>query len=124
MSRFNINFDNSFQKLPAFLHEHVAPNPLNQPVLIHVTDLKKELGLESLSDSVVQKWLNGEIKLSNERRIATRYAGHQFGVFAGQLGDGRAISLGEILTSDGKLWEIQTKGSGKTPFSRRDMARP
>ena len=118
MSRLNINFDNSFQKLPAFLYEHVAPTPITEPTLIHVTELKKELGLESLDDSVLQKWLNGEIKFSNEQRIATRYAGHQFGVFAGQLGDGRAISLGEILTSEGKRLEIQTKGSGKTPFSR------
>ena len=118
MSRFNINFDNSFQKLPAFLYEHVAPTLLKQPLLIHVTELKKELGLESLSDSDLQKWLNGEIRISNEQRIATRYAGHQFGSFAGQLGDGRAISLGEILSSDGKRWEIQTKGSGMTPFSR------
>lgn len=118
MSSVAINFDNSFQKLPVFLHENVAPTPLKEPALIHVTELKKELGLESLSDSVLQKWLNGEIKISNEQRIATRYAGHQFGSFAGQLGDGRAISLGEILTSDGKRLEIQTKGSGKTPFSR------
>jgi uncharacterized protein YdiU (UPF0061 family) len=118
MSRFNIDFDNSFQKLPAFLHEQVEPTPLKEPVLIHLTELKKELGLESLSDSILQKWLNGEIKISNEQRIATRYAGYQFGSFAGQLGDGRAISLGEILTSDGKRLEIQTKGSGKTPFSR------
>ena len=118
MSSFNINFDNSFQKLPAFLYEHVAPTPLKQPLLIHVTALKKELGLELLSDSDLQKWLNGEIRISNEQRIATRYAGHQFGSFAGQLGDGRAISLGEILSSDGKRWEIQTKGSGMTPFSR------
>ena len=118
MSRFDINFDNSFQKLPVFLHENVAPTPLKEPVLIHVTELKKELGLESLSNPLLQKWLNGETRLSNDQTIATRYAGHQFGVFAGQLGDGRAISLGEILTSDGKRLEIQTKGSGKTPFSR------
>ena len=102
MPRCSINFDNSFQKLPVFLYEHVAPTPLKQPLLIHVTALKKELGLESLSDSDLQKWLNGEIKISNEQRIATRYAGHQFGSFAGQLADGRDISLGEILTSVGK----------------------
>ena len=118
MSGVDINFDNSFQKLPAFLHEQVAPTPLTDPTLTHVTELKKELGLESFCDSAWQKYLSGEIRLSNDQTIATRYAGHQFGVFAGQLGDGRAISLGEILTSDGNLWEIQTKGSGKTPFSR------
>ena len=110
MTSVAINFDNSFQKLPVFLHENVEPTPLKNPELIHVTELKNELGLESLSDVVLQKWLNGEIKISNEQRIATRYAGHQFGSFAGQLGDGRAISLGEILTSDGKRLEIQTKG--------------
>jgi len=118
MSGVDINFDNSFQKLPVFLHENVATTPLKVPTLIHVTELKKELGLESLSDLALQKWLNGETRLSNDQTIATRYAGHQFGVFAGELGDGRAISLGEIVTSDGKRLEIQTKGSGKTPFSR------
>ena len=118
MSRFDINFDNSFQKLPVFLHEDIAPTPLKEPILIHVTELEKELGLESLGHPVLKKWLNGEIRLSNDQTIATRYAGHQFGVFAGQLGDGRAISLGEILTSDKRRLEIQTKGSGKTPFSR------
>ena len=118
MSNVDIKFDNSFQKLPVFLHENVVPTPLKKSILIHVTRLKKELGLESLSDPVLQKWLNGETRLSNDQTIATRYAGHQFGVFAGQLGDGRAISLGEILTSDGKRLEIQTKGSGMTPFSR------
>jgi uncharacterized protein YdiU (UPF0061 family) len=118
MSSLNINFDNSFQKLPVFLHENVEPTPLKAPALIHVTALKKDLGIESLSNPVLQKWLNGERRLRNDQTIATRYAGHQFGFFAGQLGDGRAISLGEVLTSDGKRLEIQTKGSGKTPFSR------
>ena len=118
MPGVTINFDNSFQTLPVFLHENVEPTPLKDPLLVHVTALKKELGLESLSDFDLQKWLNGEIRLGNDQAIATRYAGHQFGVFAGQLGDGRAISLGEVLTADGKRLEIQTKGSGKTPFSR------
>lgn len=46
------------------------------------------------------------------------YGGHQFGVWAGQLGDGRAITLGEILNSRGERWELQLKGAGKTPYSR------
>ena len=58
MSGCTINFENSFQKLPAFLYEHVALTPLKDPTLIHVTVLKKELGLDSLSDSILQKWLN------------------------------------------------------------------
>jgi uncharacterized protein YdiU (UPF0061 family) len=46
------------------------------------------------------------------------YGGHQFGVWAGQLGDGRAITLGEVLNSKGERWELQLKGAGKTPYSR------
>jgi serine/tyrosine/threonine adenylyltransferase len=109
-------FDNSFKTLPKFLYEEVKPTPLRNPRPVHVHPLKNELGL-NLSDEEISQWLNGEKKLSGEQRIATRYAGHQFGVWAGQLGDGRAISLGEILTPKGRM-EIQTKGSGLTPFSR------
>jgi uncharacterized protein YdiU (UPF0061 family) len=46
------------------------------------------------------------------------YGGHQFGVWAGQLGDGRAITLGEVLNNQGERWELQLKGAGKTPYSR------
>jgi uncharacterized protein YdiU (UPF0061 family) len=51
--------------------------------------------------------------------FAARYGGHQFGSWAGQLGDGRAISLGEVEATDGSSWEIQLKGAGPTPYSRR-----
>ncbi|MFP5386924.1 MAG: protein adenylyltransferase SelO [Bacteriovoracia bacterium] len=111
-----MKFDNTFKNLPAFFYEEVVPTPLSNPKLIHLSDMKKKLGI-SLSDEEVASWLNGTKTLPGEQRIATRYAGHQFGVWAGQLGDGRAISLGEILTDEGRL-EVQTKGSGLTPFSR------
>lgn len=115
--RYNpMKFDNTFGQLPHHLFEEVHPTPLSSPRLIHVTKLKEELGLE-LEDQDLLLWLNGEKFLPGEQRISTRYAGHQFGVWAGQLGDGRAISLGEILNSKGRF-EIQTKGSGLTPFSR------
>lgn len=111
-------FDNSFSTLPPFLFERVEPTPIKNPKLIHIIpEMKEKLGL-GLSDEEIMRWLNGELRLPGEQRIATRYAGHQFGVWAGQLGDGRAISLGEIVTpADGRL-EVQTKGSGLTPFSR------
>lgn len=111
------HFDNSFQKLPSFLYEKVQPTPIKNARLIHVTQMKEELGLK-LSDEELLQWLNGELNLPGEQRIATRYAGHQFGHWAGQLGDGRAISLGEILNAKGDRLEVQTKGSGETPFSR------
>lgn len=113
----NVNFDNTFRTLPKFLYEEVRPTPLIKPHLIHVSDLKEEMGL-TLDDQALSSWLNGESHLPGEQRIATRYAGHQFGVWAGQLGDGRAISLGEIISGPGERFEVQTKGSGLTPFSR------
>lgn len=111
-------FDNSFTTLPDYLYERVTPTPIKNPHLIHATELRALLGLDALRDEELVKWLNGEKSLEGEQRIATRYAGHQFGVWAGQLGDGRAISLGEIITDRGERLEVQTKGSGRTPFSR------
>lgn len=113
-----MKFDNSFQKLPNFFYENVKPTPLLSPQLIHVTTLKAKLGLKALSDQELLQWLNSEKRIEGDQRISTRYAGHQFGVWAGQLGDGRAISLGELITEDKSRLEIQTKGSGLTPFSR------
>jgi uncharacterized protein YdiU (UPF0061 family) len=111
-------FNQSFQTLPKLLFEEVRPTPLKNAKLVHYTQLKNNLGLRHLSELDLLAWLNGELELEGAQRIATRYAGHQFGVWAGQLGDGRAISLGEILTPHKKRFEIQTKGSGLTPFSR------
>jgi serine/tyrosine/threonine adenylyltransferase len=109
-------FKNTFRALPAFLFENVKPTPIVNPKLVHVTELAKDLNL-GLTPNELMAWLNGEKHLEGEERIASRYAGHQFGVWAGQLGDGRAISIGEIKTNKGHF-EIQTKGSGMTPFSR------
>ena len=112
-----VKFHNTFRKLPRFLFENVTPTPIKNPKLMHVTKLKTDLGLD-LTDHELLNWLNGEKTLPGEERISTRYAGHQFGVWAGQLGDGRAISVGEIETQSIGHQEIQTKGSGLTPFSR------
>lgn len=111
-----VKFNNTFKNLPPFLYENVKPTPISAPKLVHVSKLRDELGLE-LSDDELVSWLNGEKALPGEQRISSRYAGHQFGVWAGQLGDGRAISLGEFDVND-EHHEIQTKGSGLTPFSR------
>jgi serine/tyrosine/threonine adenylyltransferase len=115
-SNATMNFNNTFTTLPPFFFERVNPTPIKNPRFIHATGFKNKLGI-NLMDEELMKWLNGENSVPGEQRISTRYAGHQFGVWAGQLGDGRAISLGEILTPEGRF-EIQTKGSGLTPFSR------
>lgn len=112
-----MKFQNSFQTLPPFLWEDVIPTPIRNPKLIHVSNLKHELGI-TVSDQELLAWLNGTSPIQGSQHISTRYAGHQFGIWAGQLGDGRAISLGEILTPQNQRFEIQMKGSGLTPFSR------
>jgi len=107
-----MNLNQPYTALPPFCFERTLPTPLQEPKLIHKTYLTKSLGID-LSDAELCQWLNGELNLQGEDRISTRYGGHQFGVWAGQLGDGRALSLG-VLNG----FEIQTKGSGLTPFSR------
>ena len=112
------NFQNSFKTISTELFEEVDQTPIEAAKLIHTTDLKTKLGLDELSHDDLRNWLNGEERIEGDQRIATRYAGHQFGVWAGQLGDGRAMSLGEIVTPHNKRFEVQMKGAGLTPFSR------
>ncbi len=116
----NLNFENSFQTLPNILYEKVDPTPIKNPKLMALSSsCLALLGLpKDINKDELVAWLNGTIQLKGEQRISTRYAGHQFGQWAGQLGDGRAISLGEVINSKGERWEVQTKGSGLTPFSR------
>ncbi|MBX3034607.1 MAG: YdiU family protein [Bdellovibrionaceae bacterium] len=115
-----ISFDNSFQRLPPLLFERVEPTPLKNPKLMALSPAcLRDMGWseDGIDANELVEWLNGTRHWPGEQRISTRYAGHQFGVWAGQLGDGRAISLGEFL-HQGRRFEIQTKGSGLTPFSR------
>lgn len=116
----NWKIESRFSKLPKILWEEVDPTPILEPQMAAVSDLcLQEIGLgkEYSNDPAFVQWLNGEIRVAGDQRISTRYAGHQFGHWAGQLGDGRAITLLEFQESQ-RPWEIQTKGSGLTPFSR------
>lgn len=116
-----MKFQNSFSSLPKIFFEEVQPSPLLQAKLAAVSKYclrDMSIGLEDLAEEQLLAWLNGKTRLPGDQRISTRYAGHQFGHWAGQLGDGRAISLGEVINSKNQRWEIQTKGSGQTPFSR------
>jgi len=100
----------------------VLPTKVAAPrVLLHSREVADELGL---SESVMRspemaEVLSGNRMLRGMRPYAACYGGHQFGSWAGQLGDGRAITLGEIATPSGKIQEIQLKGAGPTPYSRR-----
>lgn len=105
---------------PSF-YEKVKTTPLQNPFLvIYSTSLANQLGIASKtmkSDSFL-KLLNGEITLGGVDSIASVYAGHQFGGWVPQLGDGRAHLIGDLMCEDGVGWEFQLKGLGKTPFSR------
>lgn len=112
-------FDNSWQRaLPGSFVE-LPPDPAPDPELVVLNrDLAAELGLDADALAANPAWFAGGDLPEGAAPIALAYAGHQFGGFSAQLGDGRAHLLGEHIGPDGQRWDIQLKGSGKTPFSR------
>ena len=121
-----IPFDNTYARLPERFFAKIAPTPVAAPRLIQVNDsLARELGIDPkwlASAEGVETLAGNRIPVGAEP-IATAYAGHQFGGFVPQLGDGRAILLGEVVGRDGQRRDLQLKGSGPTPFSRRGDGR-
>lgn len=104
------------------LHSSVAPLPVSAPRLIaHSSEMAETLGFaeDQLNSKEFADVFAGNTLLDGMRPYATNYGGHQFGNWAGQLGDGRAISLGEVINKQGQRWELQLKGAGPTPYSRR-----
>ncbi|MBJ3763472.1 YdiU family protein [Maribius pontilimi] len=113
-------FDNSYARLPARLFAEQAPTPVAAPRLLALnTELAHELGLDvdqlRSADGIAA--LAGNAVPDGARPIAQAYAGHQFGNWVPQLGDGRAVLLGELDTPLGRV-DLQLKGAGRTPFSR------
>jgi len=112
-----IAFDNSYARLPGSMHVGVDPTPVSAPRLIRVNDaLARELGIDPAL--LTAEMAVGNAIPAGASPLAQAYAGHQFGNFVPQLGDGRAILLGEVVDVNGKRRDIQLKGSGRTPFSR------
>ncbi|MGY4288414.1 uncharacterized protein YdiU (UPF0061 family) [Bradyrhizobium sp. LM2.7] len=119
-------FQNSYSALPDSFFARVAPTPVAAPRLIKLNrPLAVQLGLEPdlLETPEGAEILAGKRVPAGADPIAMAYAGHQFGQFVPQLGDGRAILLGEVIDKDGVRRDIQLKGSGPTPFSRRGDGR-
>jgi uncharacterized protein YdiU (UPF0061 family) len=121
-----VAFDNSYARLPERFYARLDPSPVANPRLIKINEaLAADLGL----DADLLAAPNGVAILAGNRiahgslPIALAYAGHQFGNFVPQLGDGRAILLGEVVDRHGVRRDIQLKGSGPTPFSRRGDGR-
>ncbi len=115
-----LQFDNTYHRqLPGFYTE-LMPTPLNGArLLYHSEPLAQMLGLDStwFEGDKSRVW-NGETILPGMAPLAQVYSGHQFGIWAGQLGDGRGILLGEQTLSDGRKYDWHLKGAGKTPYSR------
>ncbi|WP_337184796.1 YdiU family protein [Shinella sp.] len=120
-----IPFDNSYARLPDAFFAPVDPTPVAAPRLIRFNRaLAEELGLDA--DALERHgaaYFSGNVPLPGSLPLAMAYAGHQFGQFVPQLGDGRAILLGEVIDRAGRRRDIQLKGAGQTPYSRRGDGR-
>jgi uncharacterized protein YdiU (UPF0061 family) len=132
---FSLRFDNRFVRdLPADPQSHsarrqvagawysrVQPTPVAAPrLLAFAPEVAELIGLDprAAGDSAFAEVFGGNRLLAGMDPYATCYGGHQFGNWAGQLGDGRAISLGEVVNASGEHWTLQLKGAGPTPYSR------
>lgn len=117
-----VTFDNSYARLPDRFYARQAPTPVAAPsTLIVNKSLARELGFDP--EDLTAEALTGNMLLPGTDPIAQVYAGHQFGGWVPRLGDGRACLLGEVIDPDGARHDIQLKGSGVTPFSRRGDGR-
>jgi protein adenylyltransferase len=119
-------FDNSYARLPERFFARLPPTPVAAPSLVRLNwQLARTLGLDAsrLSSPEGVAILAGNALPKLGEPLAMAYAGHQFGTFVPQLGDGRALLLGEVVDLDGVRRDIQLKGSGPTPFSRNGDGR-
>jgi len=119
------HFDNTYSKLPNIFLSKTSPTPVKSPNLVILNDnLSKDLELDfsKINKENLSQLFSGNLLPENSKAIAQAYAGHQFGHFT-MLGDGRATLIGEHITKDNQRFDIQFKGSGKTPFSRNGDGR-
>ncbi|MBC8034293.1 MAG: YdiU family protein [Chitinophagaceae bacterium] len=108
------------RQTPGALYSKAVPTPVSDPALLAWSDeLAAELGMGKPASEDAIDILAGNFITSTMYPYAACYAGHQFGHWAGQLGDGRAITLGEWIDAKGESWELQLKGAGPTAYSRR-----
>jgi len=124
--QIHFGFDNTYARLPERFFARVNPAPVAAPRLVKVNvEVARNLGLDpdALASEQGVEILAGNRVAEGSEPLAEAYAGHQFGHFVPQLGDGRANLLGEVIARDGARYDIQLKGSGPTPFSRRGDGR-
>src|SRR4051812_13607240 len=113
--------DNRVRQVHGACYSRVAPTPVADPRLVACArEVAQLIGLgeDDCHSNEFAAVFAGNQLLPGMDPYAACYGGHQFGSWAGQLGDGRAISLGEVKTPAGQRWELQLKGAGRTPYSR------
>ena len=112
-------FDNSLSReLEGFFVAWQAAVPPAPKRAIYNYALAAELGLPEADEGQLAAWFSGAEPLPGSETAALAYAGHQFGQFNPQMGDGRALLLGEVLAPSGARFDLHFKGSGATPYSR------
>ncbi len=122
MNNFGLNLENSFARLgDAFFTRLPAEKVGTRPQLLHANPAAAaliDLDPAFFADPRFAAAMAGHLPLAGFESLAQVYSGHQFGVWAGQLGDGRALLIGQARNRKGELWDIQLKGGGRTPYSR------
>jgi uncharacterized protein YdiU (UPF0061 family) len=122
-----LDFDNSFGQLPPAFYSRVAPTPFEQPAYLisFNTQVAELIGLhpDEAQRPEFLAYLTGQQSWPGTDPLAMLYAGHQFGHYVPQLGDGRALLLGEVRSPHGMKWDLQVKGCGLTPYSRQGDGR-
>lgn len=120
--RLECHFYNHFNVSDSIFLSAVSPQPIDSPLWVSTNiNLAKMLGISAkeLNGDECLQLLSGGLNHDDIDSFSVVYSGHQFGVWAGQLGDGRAITLGELAVGDNnELWDLQLKGAGTTPYSR------
>lgn len=122
----SLEFTNRFHHLGEDFYSHQLPDGLHKPELVHINPAAAPLldhDNNSLDNHDFCRLVAGHYLPEGCQPVAAIYAGHQFGHFVPQLGDGRALLLGEVKNAEGDYWEIQLKGAGMTPYSRRGDGR-
>jgi len=118
----DLAFDNSYARLPEVFYTKLSPTPFSSPpYLVHANRAAAaliDLDPQQLARPEFAGLFGGSMLVSGMEPLAMLYSGHQFGIYVPQLGDGRAILLGEARNSRGEKWDLHLKGAGMTPFSR------
>jgi serine/tyrosine/threonine adenylyltransferase len=122
MSDFGLNLENHYAQLPDDFYTSMPAEKVGTaPRLIHANPAAAallDLAPAVFNDPRFVDVVSGHRSLEGFSPLAMVYSGHQFGLWAGQLGDGRALLIGQVRNAKGELWDIQLKGAGKTPYSR------